>query len=443
MQRLPLSIRRSSKLRLLLSASPAVLIATVVAVFAAGCAPPAPPAKAVQVKDAAKIQEATPVQAAQGDWPWWRGPGNDNIADGEAPPVKWSNDKNIVWSVDVPGRGHASPVVVGDKVFVATADESAETMMLLCYARETGAENWRKELHSGGFPHKHKKNTHASATPACDGDHVYTVFLVDGAVWVSAVDLGGEIVWQKEAGKFVSKFGYGSSPIIYKSLLIIQGDNSGGGFLTALYRETGEIAWRAPRKSVASFGTPLLTEAGGKPQLLLPGQNLVVSYNPATGEELWRQDGTASTAGNTMAVSGETVFASGGYPERNIQAMNASDGEVLWSKDFKVYLPSLLAYEDRVLAVQDDGVARLFQAQTGDEIWKKRLGGGYSASPVNAGNAIYVPAEDGTVHVFKASGDSFEEIATNKLAGSGFASPVIASGRIYLRTGSKLFCIGK
>jgi len=426
--------------RILSLTVPALLLAIL---LAAGCSPPAPPATAVSVQEPGKIQEAAPVEATDGDWPWWRGGGNNNLGKGEAPPVKWTKTENVIWKASVPGRGHASPIVVGQQVIVATAEEDAEKMLLLSYSRENGKEMWRKELHSGGFPKKHAKNSHSSATPASDGENIYAVCLVDDAVWVSALSLNGDILWQKEAGKFRSKFGYGSSPVIYKSLVIIQGDNSGGGFLTALYRDTGELAWRAPRKSVDSYGTPLLVKAAGRQQLLLHGQNQVVSYDPENGEELWRQDGTASTAGNTMAAEGDTLYASGGYPERNLIAMNAADGKILWSKDFKIYIPSLLAYDGRLLAVQDDGIARLFDGQTGDEIWKKRLGGGYSASPSKAGDAIYVPAEDGTVHVFRASGNKFEELSAPKVADTGFASPVFASSRLYLRTGKELYCIGK
>ncbi len=422
---------------------PALAVLTVAVIFA-GCSPPAPPATAVVVEEPDKIQEATPVEAATGDWPWWRGAGTDNLAEGSSQaPTKWTANENVVWKASIPGRGHATPIVVGDRVIVATADEKAEKMLLLSYDRKTGQEQWNTLLHEGSFPTKHPKNSFASSTPACDGEHIFAVSQFDGAIRVSKVSLDGKIVWQKSAGEFTSKFGYGSSPVIYKSLVIIQGDNTAGGFLTALYRDSGELAWRAPRKSSDSYGTPLISEAGGETQLLLHGQLQVVSYNPDTGEELWRQDGTANTAGNTMASDGEILFASGGYPQRNLIAMNAADGKILWSKDYKVYIPSLLAYDGRLLAVQDDGIARLFDAKSGQEIWKKRLGGGYSASPVKAGDAIYAHAEDGTVHVFRASGDKYESLATNKIADTGFASPVFAGGRLYLRTGEMLYCIGK
>jgi outer membrane protein assembly factor BamB len=354
--------------------------------------------------------------------------------------VEWSSTKNVLWRTDVPGSGHATPIVCGERVFVATSDTSQETMSLLCFARATGKQLWQRELHRGGFARIHQKNSHASPTPACDGQRVFTVFTVQNALRVSAVDLDGAIIWQAEAGPFDSLHGYGSSPVLFESLVIVSGDNRGPGYLAALHRETGEIVWRVQRGNQPSFSTPIIANVGGRNQLLLSGQDQVTSYDPATGELLWKTEGPASTTANTMAWNDEFVFASGGYPQDGIMAIRPDSGEVAWKNDERDYVPSPLVLGDRLLVVQDRGVAICFDAKTGKSLWKQRLGGNFSASPTLAGEYVYVPDEDGKMIVFKVT-PKFEKIAENDLGDGGFASPVICGGQLFLRTSRSLYCI--
>jgi len=395
----------------------------------------------IAVGDPAAITGSESVAAAATDWPWWRGPDSDNHAAGPLPPDEWSETKNVLWKADVPGRGHSTPIVCGEMVYVTTADEKLEVKSLLAFDRQTGKQQWNTPVHSEGFMHTHQKNSQASATPACDGAHIYTVFMVDQGVWASAVDLQGEIAWQTKAGDFKSRHGYGSSPLIYKSLLIVVGDSSGGAFLTAIYRDSGKIAWRTPRNNNASFGTPALLDVNGAPQLLVSGSEEVISYNPADGTELWRSEGPATTTANTMVAWNDLVFSSGGYPQRNLFAIRPSDQSIVWKDSVKVYVPSMLLLGDRLLAISDEGVAQLYAADTGDRVWRERLGGNFSSSPVTLDDRIYATNEAGKTFVFKA-GDQLEILAENQLPSGGFASPVICDGTLYLRTDNQLFCIG-
>ena len=266
-------------------------------------------------------EPATPP--ADTDWPSWRGTKGDGKAIGTAP-TKWSPKENIAWSVEVPGKGHSSPILWQGKLFLASADVRAETLSLLCYDRQDGEPKWTCVLHQGGIMHAHDKNTHASATPACDGQKIYWAGMVSGGIWVSAVDLDGKIAWQTEAGPFQSKHGYGSSPVLYKNLVIVAGDSDGPGFLAALDKQTGKIAWRVQRGNVASFGTPVIAEVAGKTQLLLSGQSKMTSYDPATGDELWQSAGPASVTANTVVWNDDLIFAqrrlsrtnNHGYPGR-------------------------------------------------------------------------------------------------------------------------------
>ncbi len=393
--------------------------------------------------DTALSNNLPPLEVAPDDWPWWRGPQRNNHAQGPLPPLTWSTTQNVLWKTEVPGRGHATPCLWGDAIFISTADEAKESQQLHCYDRQSGKLRWTCELHGAGFMKAHAKNSHASATPACDGEHVFVAYLAVDALWVAALTLEGTIAWRAQAGPFASEHGYGSSPVIYESLVIVAGDNVNQGYITALHRETGKIVWRTARGADPSYGTPILVTTAGRDQLLLSGQRTMVSYNPATGEELWNSLGPAEVTANTVAWNEDFVFASGGYPETGILAIRSDGGgEIAWRSEGKVYVPSPLATRDRLYIVQDNGVAKCLNAETGEEIWSKRLGGAFSASPLLCGDVVFAANEAGVVFVFKAA-DRYEELARNDLRESIFASPVIAGGRLYLRTDRHLYCIGQ
>lgn len=383
------------------------------------------------------------IEPAETDWPCWRGADQTGIALSDAP-TEWSATKNVVWSVDVPGKGHSSPTVWGERVFLATADEGAKTMLLLAFSREKGDLLWTCPLHQGGFMHVHGKNTQASATAACDGKHVYWVAMVKDAIWLSAVTLEGKIAWQTEVGPFVSMHGYGSSPVLYKGLVIVQGDSNGPGWLSAINAQTGETHWRVQRGSGASFGTPVIAHVAGKPpQLLLSGQDKVISYDPLTGDKLWECSGPSTVAANTMCARGDLVFASGGYPQRNVFAIKADgSGQIVWRKPWKCYVPSMLVDGDRLVIPQDDGVLHVVEATTGKELWTKRVGGDLTSSPVLAGGKLYVTIEAGKTVIFGSTSKS-TEVATNDNGERCYATPTICGGQIFLRTHSKLLCIGE
>lgn len=398
--------------------------------------------------DRAQVEQAADLVPAEDDWPWWRGPTRDNHARGPAPPTHWSATENIEWQVDVPGRGHASPIVVGDRIFLATADEATSSQSLVSLARDDGNLLWQKQIHGGRLPTSHEKGSHASCTPASDGERVFTVFAVDDGVWVSAVDRSGVILWQRKIGGFLSRHGYGASPVLYKSLVIAAVDGVGPGYIVALDRTSGEVVWRTARLRESSFATPIVAHVAGRDQLLLSGQDRVVSYDPATGEEIWWCQGSAISTANTMVWNDNCVFASGGWHQTGVICIRA-DGtndvtptHIVWSDTMKVYVPSLAVVDNVLLAVRDEGIVVGLDIATGQRLWAKRLPGGIgiSASPTIVGDLAYLPNEAGTTFVFRVS-QKFKLVAANQLGDGGFASPVIVDGRIYLRTLEKLFCI--
>jgi outer membrane protein assembly factor BamB len=382
------------------------------------------------------------------DWPCWRGPTSDNHSIATNPPVEWSVTKNIAWNVEVPGRGHASPSVVGDKIFIASADESAETQFLLCYDRVGGKQLWKVDLHHRPFPAIHKNNSHASATPACDGQAVYTAFVSGGELTVSSVSLDGKTLWQKSAGQYQHANGFGASPVLYDHLIVVASDNQIEPSLVALDRLDGRAVWRTLRPKSDNSATPVVAVVAGRPQLLLNGARLVASYDPLNGNELWHVTHNTEVAACTMAFDESSVFASGNVPEKNLLCIRANghgdvgESQVRWKTNQLVtYVPSPLAVDGYLFAVTDSGLAWCRDTATGDVIWKERLGGTFFSSPVLAARMIYATNDAGVTYVFRA-GPKFEQIAVNDVEETCMATPAICGTQIFLRTATHLFCIG-
>jgi outer membrane protein assembly factor BamB len=391
------------------------------------------------------------VSAPADSWPQWRGPRIDGVAPDQPLPTKWSETKNVRWQADVPGRGHSSPIVVGDFVFLATALDEEEKQLVLAYDRKTGAERWQAVVHEGHFPSRgeiHRKGSNANGTLACDGARIFAAFFNSGKVIVTALDLVGKQLWQQPIGEFDSKFGYAPSPILYKSLVIVAADNWGGGYISALDTRTGKIAWRIARPVISSYSSPTVANVGGKDQLLISGCNMLASYDPATGATNWTTTCTAEGTCGTPVTTPEMIFASGGHPERQTVGLDAN-GKIVWTNNTKIYEPSLIVVGDNVYAVGDDGIAYCWDTKTGRAHWRKRLSGSFSASPISCNGNIYVSDLYGKTYVFRASSEAYEEVSVNRLGSDCYASPAIADGEIFYRVGTeghrdrqeKLICI--
>lgn len=401
-------------------------------------------------------QNAFPVAVpSETDWPWWRGPLSNGINESANPPTKWGTDESVAWKVDVPGRGHSSPINWNDEVFLTTSDETAGTQSLLCFDLKTGNRRFICKVHNGRFPPSHAKNSQASSTPACDEQHVYTAFAVDDAIWVSAVDRKGKIVWQTEAGPFLSHRGFGASVALHGSNVIVLGESRGSkldriratSFLAALDRRSGRIVWRTRRPEEHSYGSPIVRNVCGREQLLMIGPGEIHSYDPETGQSLWRCDAAPERAANTMAASDELVFASGSHPQSELACIRAdgtndvTNTHVVWTEKKGVSdVPSLL-YHDKILYVLSDlGVLTAFKAESGKNLWRKRIGGNFSASPIIAGDYLYVIDEEGTTTVLTLGPDA-AEVSQNKLKEPAFATPTPVGSRLLIRTSNSLWCI--
>jgi outer membrane protein assembly factor BamB len=404
----------------------------------------------------APADEPKALSFAPTDWPWWRGPNRDGLANPDQnPPVKWGDTESVLWKVPVPGRGHGSPAVVGDRIFLATATAEPEAQWLLCYDRKTGAELWRHEVHRGGVVPKGNPNakaSFASATPACDGERVFINFANGGGIHLTAVSLDGKRLWQTRVADYTLHQGYGPSPVVYGPLVLVSADTKGGtGKLAGLDRESGSIVWSRDRPKLPNYTSPIVLTAAGKDQLVVAGCNLVTSLDPLTGKENWETKGSTEECVTSAVTDGTRVFTSGGYPKNHVAAFKADgSGQLAWENRTRVYVPSMWVRGGHLYAVTDDGSAVCWKADTGAEVWKEPLGGAFTASPVPVGDRVYATNEAGKTCIFKATPAEFELLGTNKLGDEVLATPTICGGRIYMRVAFKkagkreevLYCLG-
>lgn len=391
-------------------------------------------------------------QISESDWPWWRGPKRDGVASGsQILPTKWSKDENIVWKTPIEGRGYGSVIAVGDKIIFETSNETTGSQSVIALNRVSGDPIWTTTVHATGGMRKNSKSTSASSTPACDGKRIYVNFANSDSVFLTCLDLTGKQLWQKEISKYVEHQGYGSSPAIYQSLVIVNADNKGGGAIVALDRENGQEVWRRQRPIKPNYPSPIVLRAAGRDQLFMTGCDLVTSLDPMTGATLWEAPGATTECVTSTVTDGVRIFTSGGYPKNHISAVRADGSSKLdWETKDRVYVPSLLFREGYLYGVLDAGVAACWRADTGEEIWKSRLGGTFSASPTLVGETIYATNETGETFIFRASPKAFELIAKNQLGEEVLATPVFVGNRIYYRAnlpqeGARqefLICIG-
>jgi outer membrane protein assembly factor BamB len=396
-----------------------------------------------------------PKLSRKSDWPWWRGPSRNGVAVAAPVPVTFSDTGGYLWRTPVPGRGHSSPIVVGDRVFLATADESLQIQSVLAFNRADGELLWNEKISQGGFPAKnHPKNTEATPTIACDGDRLFATFFHHQAIHVSALNLDGKKLWNKSVGAFNPKryeYGYAPSPLVYHDTVIISAEYDGKCFLVALRHNNGQEVWRTLRPANISFSSPVVAHLSGKDQLLLSGGDQVAAFDPASGKPLWTAKGTTTATCGTAVWLNDVVFASGGYPGSETVAIRADgSGSVVWKNNQRLYEQSLLAHDGFIYALTGSGIAFCWRATDGREMWRQRLKGPVSASPVLAGDNIYWANELGTLFVFKADPDKFELVAENQVGTDSFPSPAICGGQIFLRVGDSasgkreefLFCFG-
>jgi outer membrane protein assembly factor BamB len=369
------------------------------------------------------------------DWAWWRGPTAMGEADSRQEyPLEWDDEKNVLWRSDVPGRGHGSPILVADRIYIAVCDETSGSQGVLALDRETGKHLWKKNIHESGAMTKNAKSSGASSTIACDGKHLYIPFASAGKVVLSALTMDGEMAWQTVLCDYQVHQGFAASPLLYKNLVIVVADTKGNGAIAAYDRENGQMVWKRERPSNPNYPSAIVHRIADRDQLILIGCDEVISLEPSTGDTIWRREGATTECVTTTVSDGVHVYSSGGYPRNHLAAYRADrQGEIAWETTDRLYVPSLVIRNKHLYGVLDAGIAVCWDAATGKEAWKGRLGGDFSASPVLAGNRIYATSEAGKTYVYEATPERFRLLATNSLGDETFATPTFADGRIYFR----------
>jgi outer membrane protein assembly factor BamB len=393
------------------------------------------------------------LPASAEDWPGWRGPRNDGTSLETKIPTRWNGPegKNIAWKVEVPGKGHASPIVSGGRIFLVTCREEAEDRILLCLDRPTGKTLWQQVVLHAPLEDKHSLNSFASSTPATDGRAVYVSFLDRTEMLVAAYDFEGRQRWLVRPGEFFSKHGYCSSPVLYKNMVILNGDHDGNGYLVALDRDTGKTIWKQPRvNNTRSYCTPIVRQIDGRTQMVLAGSKCVASYDPNDGVLHWIIDGPTEQYVASLVYNGDLLFLTAGFPEFHIMGIrpdgrgNVTKTHVAWHTTKGCsYVPSpILAGGGKYfLVVSDTGIASCFDAASGKRHWMERIGTHYSASAVEAEGLVHFLDDNGTTKIVRP-GEKFEVVAENPLGEECYASPAIGGGRVYLRGEKHLYCIG-
>lgn len=395
------------------------------------------------------------ARPSPGDWPWHRGTTQSNTAPLENPPAQWSPADSNGWILPMSIRDKSALCLWGEKLFLPIADAGLDSISLQCLDPASGRMIWQTVLHRGGINPSEPATAQVSATPACDGSSVYVACSIDGSLWVTAVNLDGRIAWQREAGPYYSRRGYSSSPVLFRSLVIVAADNKGtrinrlvgSSYLAGLHRQTGEVIWRIHRPEADSFGTPVVAHVAGRDQLLMPGKDRICSYDPSSGKTLWTCRWSGDRAANSVAFDDQHVYASTRHPRPELLCIRAdgtgdvTSSHVVWkgNKSASEH-PSPVVHEGHVYSVTDDGILACLDAATGDTVWKRRLGGAVSASPLIAGQHLYCGNEEGTVFVVRLGGRG-ELVATIQMGEGVFTSPIVSHNRLFLRTLAHLHCI--
>jgi outer membrane protein assembly factor BamB len=385
------------------------------------------------------------------NWPAWRGPRGDGTSLETGIPLHWNATSNVLWTIPVPGVGHASPIVWSNRLFTVTAIPETEARALLCVDCDDGKVLWQKEVLKAPFERKHALNSFASSTPATDGERVYVAFLDRTEMAVAAFDFDGRPRWLARPGPFASMHGFCSSPILYRDMVIVNGDHDGDSYLVALDRVTGKTVWKTPRQNrTRSYCAPIIRELDGRTQMVLTGDKCVASYDPNNGRLHWIIDGPTEQFVASPVYSGRTglIYITGGYPDHHILSIrpngrgNVTRTHIVWrTTRGAAYVPSPILEGDYFLVVSDSGVAHCFDAATGDLYWAERLGE-HHASLLSAGGSVYFLNDDGVTHVVKPD-RTYQLVARNELAERTFASPAISEGRLFVRGDRHLFCIGR
>lgn len=395
----------------------------------------------------------SPAQISSGEenWPGWRGPRGDGSAENDSRlPVKWNIAENTLWKTPLPGKGHASPIIWENRIFIVSALDETRDRALICLERESGRILWQQTVLQSPPERIHKLNSLASSTPVTNGKLIFVSFLDRDEMFIAAYDFSGKEIWKKRPGTFSSIHGYCSSPILWNNKLIINGDHDGEAYIVALDQSNGNLIWKTPRPNkTRSYCTPIIRQIENRNQMILSGSKSVASFDPDSGKQHWIIDGPTEQFVASLVYNGDLLFMTCGFPERHMMAIrptgtgNVTETHVAWRTTRSAsYVPSPVAIGDYFLVVADNGVASCFIAKSGERLWNERLPRRHSASVIAANGLAYFLSDQGVMSVIRP-GKEFDLVAQSELGEQCNASPAIYGGNFYIRGDKHLFCIGK
>jgi len=392
------------------------------------------------------------------NWTRFRGPSGQGISNEINLPVKWSNSENVKWTADLPGQGWSSPIVFEDHIFLTAATEEGVSCQVICINRKDGSIAWSKEVHRQKPGPMRKQNSYATPTPVTDGKLVYSVFY-DGTV--IAVDFSGNIVWKNNEIKFFSLHGLGASPILVNGQIIMPFDGSSReetqigwkipwekAVILSLDAEDGSVRWKGSRgKSRVGHVTPILVD--DDKQLISAGGDRVQGFDPNTGKRIWSIYSQGEGVTPSPVVGDGLLYTSSGFEAPTLRAIRlggkgeVTNSHIAWEqKNGVAALASLLYVKPYLYSISRDNILHCLDASSGDIVWRERLSGTYSASPVYADGRIYILSAEGETIVLRP-GAKYDELARNDISDTCNASMAISQGKFYIRSANKLYCIGK
>ena len=394
--------------------------------------------------------------AAELPWPQFRGPRGDGHAVARDLPLRWSESENVVWKTSLPGEGWSSPVLGTSGWWMTAADPEGRVLSAICVSPSDGkllhhVEVFRKSKSIG----KNPKNSFASPTPVIDDKHVYVHF---GALGTACLNQkSGAIVWHNEELQLEHKEGPGSSPILWNDLLMLTCDGMDVQYVAALEKSTGKVRWKVNRSGKMhdnpdfrkAYCTPTIVTVDGRDQLIRPGADRVIAYEPADGRELWRVEYKGFSIVPRPVQSHGLLFVTTAFAKPELWAIrtggsgDATATHVAWKMKKQVpSSPSSLVVGDELYLISDKGILTCVAVSTGEELWTERLGGNFSASPLLADGKVYLFSEEGLTYVLQP-GKSFHVLAENHLDGRILASPAAVDRALYIRTDKAFYRIQK
>ncbi len=405
------------------------------------------------------------ASGAVADWPEFRGPQANGIADAPGLPTQWSETENVAWKTVIPHKGWSTPVVLDGQIWLTTASEEGHDFFVLCLDAATGKILHNKKLIHTNNPEPlgNDVNCYASPSPVIESGRVYIHF---GSYGTACLDTAtAKVLWERRDLSCRHYRGPGSSPILFENLLMLSFDGVDVQYVAALDKDSGKTVWKTDRSTVwddldengqptregdyrKAFCTPLIIEAGGKTQMISLGAEAGFSYDPRTGKELWYTEHRGHSSSPRPVFADGCLYVTTGHGNSELWAMRA-DGEgnvtethVLWKAGGRIIpkQPSPLLVDGLLYLISNDGRATCLEAETGAEVWSERIGGNYMASPVCAGGRIFISSVQGKTSVLR-TGRAFEVLAVNELDAGCLASPAVSGKALILRTKTHLYRI--